>query len=309
MASSTQNSPPSSLVSLSNDLAALVETSAAAVVAVHGRPRFNSSGVHWSPEVVITAEHTLRHDDGVVVTTGTGDRLAAEVVGRDPGTDLAVLRVKNLAIPTVSKLEDSVYRPGSLIVAIGRNKDSANAALGVISSLAGSSQTWRGGKLDQVIRLDLALHPVASGGAIVDAAGKLIGIATPVLSRAAVFAVPNATVERIAKALLAHGRLPQGYLGAGLQPIRLPEHLTKGLGLGVTGGLMTVSVDQDAPAGKAGLLIGDVLLELNGQFVDRPEAVRLLLADAVGKTIGARVLRGGALVTLEISVTERHGKN
>ena len=303
------SSAPSSLVSFSNELAALVETSAASVVAVHGRPRFNSSGVHWSPEVVITAEHTLRHDDGIMVTTGAGDRLPAEVVGRDPGTDLAALRVKGLAIPTASKLEDSAYRPGSLIVAIGRNKDSANAALGVISSLAGSSQTWRGGKLDQVIRLDLALHPVASGGAVVDAAGKLIGIATPVLSRAAVFAVPNATVERIAKALLAHGRLPQGYLGAGLQPIRLPEHLTKGVGLGVNGGLMTVSVDQDAPAGKAGLLIGDVLLELNGQFVDRPEAVRLLLADAVGKTISARVLRGGALAILDIAVTERHGKN
>jgi S1-C subfamily serine protease len=244
-----------------------------------------------------------------MVTTGAGDRLAAEVVGRDAGTDLAVLRVKGLAIPTVSKTEDSVYRPGSLIVAIGRNKDSANAALGVISSLAGPSQTWRGGKLDQVVRLDLALHPVASGGAIVDATGHFIGIATPVLSRASVFAVPNATVERVTQALLAHGRLPQGYLGAALQPIRLPEHLTKSLRVGITGGLMTVSVDQDAPAGKAGLLIGDVLLELNGQFVDKPEAVRLLLADAVGKTIPALVLRGGALIALEIAVTERHGKN
>jgi len=301
--------PTSSIVSFSNELAALVETSAASVVAVHGRPRFNSSGVHWSPEVVITAEHTLRHDDGIVVSTGAGDRLPAEVAGRDAGTDLAVLRVKGLTIPTVSRPEAFAHRPGSLIVAVGRNKDSANAALGVIGSLAAPSQTWRGGKLDQVIRLDLALHPVASGGAIVDAAGNLIGIATPVLSRAAVFAVPSATVERIARALLTHGRLPQGYLGAGLQPIRLPEHLTNGLGLSVTGGLMTVSVDQDAPAGRAGLLIGDVLLELGGQFVDRPESVRLLLADAVGKTIPARVLRGGALVTLEIGVTERHGKH
>src|SRR5579863_7034474 len=299
------SSPTSSLVSFSNELAALVETSAVSVVAVSVRPRFNSSGVHWSPEVVVTAEHSLRHDDGVTVTTGTGDRLPAEVVGRDPGTDLAVLRVKGLTIPTVSKLEDSAYRPGSLIVAIGRNKDSANAALGVISSLAGSSQTWRGGKLDQVIRLDLTLHPVASGGAVVDAAGKLIGIATPVLSRAAVFAVPNATVERVTRALLAHGRLPQGYLGAGLQPIRLPEHLTESLGVPAAGGLMTVSVDQDAPAGKAGLTIGDVLLELNGQVVDRPESVRPLLGDAVGKKIQARIMRGGKLENLEIAVAER----
>jgi S1-C subfamily serine protease len=299
----------SSLVAFSNEIAALVETTAVSVVAVYGRPRFNSSGVHWSPEVVITAEHTLRHDDGIMVTNGPGDRLPAEVVGRDPGTDLAVLRVKGLSAPVISRSEAAPYRPGGLVIAIGRNKDSANAALGAIGSLAGPSQTWRGGKLDQVIRLDIELHPVASGGAVVDAGGKLIGIATPVLSRAAVFAVPNATVERVTQALLVHGRLPQGYLGAGLQPIRLPEHLTKGLGLSLTGGLMTVSVDQDAPAGKAGLLIGDVVLELNGQFVDRPEAVRLLLADAVGKTIPAQVLRGGALITLNIAVTERHGRS
>lgn len=299
----------SSLVSLSNELASLVESSAAPVVAVHGRPRFNSSGVHWSPGIVVTAEHTLRHDDDIVVRTGAGDELRAEIAGRDPGTDLAVLRIKDLTIPTAPKSEDSRHRPGDLIVAVGRNKNSANAALGVISSLGAASQTWRGGKLDQVIRLDIALHPVASGGAVVDSSGKLIGIATPILSRAAVFAVPNTTVERVVQALLAHGRLPQGYLGAGLQPIRLPEHLTKGLGLAIGGGLMTVSVDQNAPAGKAGLMIGDVLFELNNQFVDRPEAVRPLLAESVGKTISARILRGGKLVNLEIAVAERPGRN
>ncbi len=295
----------SSLVSFSNDLAELVEKSSAPVVAVHGRPRFNSSGVHWSPGVVVTAEHALRHDDGIFVTTGGGDKLAAEVAGRDPGTDLAVLRVKDLTIPTTEQTGRSAPRPGELIVAIGRNRESANAAIGIVSSLGGPSQTWRGGKLDQVIRLDVALHPVASGSAVVDSAGKLVGLATPVLSRAAAFAVPHTTVERVIQALLTHGRLPQGYLGAGLQPIPLPEHLTKSLGLTASGGLMTVSVDQDAPAGKAGLTIGDVLLELNGQAVERPETVRPLLADMVGKTVAARILRGGQLMTLQIAVVER----
>ena len=295
----------SSLASLSNDLAELVKKSAAPIVAVYGRPRFNSSGVHWSPGVVVTSEHTLRHDDGIFVTTGAGDKLAAEVAGRDPGTDLAVLRVKDLTIPTTEQIGRSTPRPGDIIVAIGRNRESANAALGIFSSLGGPSQTWRGGKLDHVIRLDVALHPVASGSAVVDSAGKLVGLATPVLSRAAAFAVPHTTVERVVQALLAHGRLPQGYLGAGLQPIPLPEHLTKGLGLTASGGLMTVSVDQDAPAGKAGLTIGDVLLELNGQAVERPETVRPQLADMVGKTVTARILRGGQLMTLQIAVTER----
>jgi S1-C subfamily serine protease len=295
----------SSLVSLSNELAALVEKSAAPVVAVHGRPRFNSSGVHWSPGVVVTAEHTLRHDDDIFVTTGTGNKLPAEVAGRDPGTDLTVLRIKDLSIPTIQQVERSAPRAGDLIVAIGRNQQSVNAALGIISSVSGPSQTWRGGKLDQVIRLDVSLQPVASGSSVVDSAGKLVGIATPVLSRAAAFAVPHATVERVVQALLAHGRLPQGYLGAGLQPIQLPEHLTNGLGLAASGGLMTVSVDQDAPAGKAGLTIGDVVLQLNGQMVERPETVRPLLAEMVGKTVAARILRGGQLLTLEIAVAER----
>jgi S1-C subfamily serine protease len=296
----------SSLVGFSNELATVVEQASASVVAVHARPRFNSSGVHWSAGIVVTADHTIRHDDEVVVTAGGAEKLAAEVVGRDPGTDLAVLRVKGLeAAPVAVRVEGSEYRPGNVVLAIGRNKESANAALGVISSIAGASQSMRGGKLDQVIRLDLALHPVGSGGAVVDASGKMIGIATPVLSRASVFAIPNATIDRVVRAILAHGRLPQGYLGAGLQPIALPEHLTKSLGISTAAGLMTISVDNDAPAGKAGLLIGDVLLELNGQTVFRPESVKPILSDSVGKTIPARILRGGVLVDLAITIGER----
>ena len=298
----------SSLVSFSNELASVVEQTAASVVAVHARPRFNSSGVHWSPGVVVTADHTLYHDEDLFVTTGTGEKFAAEIVGRDPGTDLAVLRVKDLTVPIVPRLDGGGYRPGSLILAVGRNKDSANAALGVIGSIGGASQTWRGGKLDQVIRLDVSLHPAAAGGAIVDAAGNLIGIATPALSRVAVFAVPGSTVERVVSALLAHGKMPQGYLGAGLQPIELPEHLIKSLGLSSSAGLMTVSVDEHASAGKAGLLIGDVLLEFAGQPVKRTENLRPLLAEAVGKTMTLRLLRGGALVGLEVAVAERQGR-
>jgi S1-C subfamily serine protease len=294
-----------SLISLSTDIADLVERTAASVVAVHGRRRFNSSGIHWQPGVIVTAEHTLRTDEGIVVTTGSGEQFDAELAGRDAGTDLAVLRVKDLNTPPFAGNKTPAYRPGDLAVAVGRNKQSPNASLGVIASIAGPSDTWRGGKLDQVIRLDLELHPVASGSAVVNAAGDLIGIATPVLSRASVFAVPAATIDRVTKALLAHGRLPQGYLGAGLHPIALPEHLIKSLGLKANEGLMTVSVDLDAPAGKAGLLIGDVLLELNGQHVDRLESLRSILSEALGKTVPVRILRGGELKELTVTIAER----
>jgi S1-C subfamily serine protease len=255
--------------------------------------------------VIVTAEHTLRADEGIVVTTGSGEQFDAEVAGRDPGTDIAVLRVKDLKIPLLARNNAPEYRPGDLAVAVGRNQQSPNASLGVIASLAGPSDTWRGGKLDQVIRLDLSLHPVASGSAVVNAAGDLIGIATPVLSRASVFAVPAATIDRVTKALLAHGRLPQGYLGAGLYPIALPEHLIKSLGLKTSDGLMTVSVDSDAPAGKAGQMIGDVLLEVNGQPVDRLESLRSILSESVGKTVPIRILRGGELKGLTVTIAER----
>ena len=163
---------PSSLVSLSNEFASLVDSCAAPVVAVHARPRFNSSGVHWSPGVIVTAEHfTLRRDEEIFVTTGAGGKLPAELAGRDPGTDLAVLRIKDLASPTAPKSEAAGHRAGNLAVVIGRNKDSANAGVGVISSLGGPSQTWRGGQLDQVIRLD----PLASSSSFGRRCGGCLG--------------------------------------------------------------------------------------------------------------------------------------
>jgi S1-C subfamily serine protease len=298
-----------SLISFSREIADLVEHTAASVVAVHGRRRFNSSGVHWSPGVIVTADHTVRTDEGIVITTGSGEQLDAELAGRDAGTDIAVLRVaglnQNSAVPTIDRNSPARYRPGDLAIAVGRNQQSANAATGTIASLAGPSDTWRGGKLDQVIRLDVTLHPVGSGSAVVNAGGELIGIATPVLSRASVFAVPAATVDRVTKALLAYGRLPQGYLGAGFYPIALPEHLIGSLGLKTETGLMTVSVDSNAPAGKANLLIGDVLLDVNGTAIERLESLRSILNNSVGQTVPIRILRGGELRELTVTIAER----
>ena len=296
----------SSLASYSDQLAALTEQTAQSVVAVHARPRFNSSGIHWSPGIIVTAEHTIRHDDEIVVSTGAGTRHTAELLGRDPGTDLAVLRVKDLEGPAVPRSTGTSHRPGSLVLAVGRNKESANAALGVISSVGGSSQTWRGGRLDQVIRLDVGLHPAAAGGAIVDVNGNLIGIGTDALSRVAVFAVPVSTIERVTSSIVAHGKIRHGYLGAGLQPIVVPEHLRASLKVTASRGLMAVSVDPDAPAGKSGMLIGDVLLELDGQATEQPMQVRTILAaDSVGKKVQAQILRGGQLMSLDITISER----
>lgn len=298
-----------SLVALSDQIASTVEQAAQSVVSVHARHRFDSSGVHWSPEIVVTADHALRRHEGIRVTLPDGSKADAELVGRDPGTDLAVLRVKGLGIPVLPKDESPAIIPGSIVLAVGRSTDSAVAAFGVISNLSGASQTWRGGKLDQVVRLDLSLHPAGAGGAVVGASGKLLGIATPALSRVSVFAIPLSTVARVTESLLAHGRVPRGYLGVGLQPIAIPEHLKTRLNLANAVGLVAMSVEPEGPAGKAGMSIGDVLLELGGRAIQRTENVQeVLSSEPVGKKIVAKILRGGSLVELAITIAERPRK-
>jgi len=297
------------LVSFSEQLASTVAQVGQSIVAVHARPRFDSSGVHWSNGVVVTADHTIRRDEDIQVTAPDGSKLSAELVGRDPGTDLAVLRVAGLTAP-VAERAAAIPTPGSVMLAVGRSKDSVSAAFGVLSSISPAAQTWRGGRLDQVVRLDIALHPGASGAAVVDAAGKLAGIATPVLSRVSVFAVPLATVDRVVEALLAHGRIPRGYLGVGLQPVAIPEHLKSTLNLKASTGLIVISADHDAPAGQAGIIIGDVLLELGGRSIQEPEHVQEVLdSGSVGKKLPARLLRGGKLVELDVTPGERPRKS
>ena len=296
------------LVSFSEELAATVARAGQSVVTVHGRSRFDSSGVHWSPGIIVTSDHALRRDEDIHVTSPDGKRLDAELVGRDPGTDLAVLRAQGLTA-SVAERGEKTPAPGSVILAVGRFKDSVSAAFGVLSSISGPSQTWRGGRLDQVLRVDVALHPAASGGAIVNAEGKLVGIATPVLSRVAVFAIPPATIQRVVETLLAHGRMPRGYLGVGLQPVALPEHLKSTLKLPGSTGLIVISVDPEAPAGRAGITIGDVVVDLGGATIERPEDVQHVLdSGSVGKKLSARILRGGTLVDVEVTVGERPRK-
>jgi len=294
------------LMTLSEHLASTVEQSGRSIVAIHARARFNSSGVHWSPGVVVTADHTIQKDDDIRVSTPDGSTHTAELAGRDPSTDLAVLRVKDLDIPVATKAGGSALKPGNTILVVGRFKDSVSAAFGVLSSISGPSQTWRGGRLDQVLRLDVALHAGAAGGAVVDGDGKLIGIATPALSRVAVFAIPVATVDRVTEKLLAHGRVPRGYLGVGLQPIAIPEHLKNKLSLPTSSGLIAVSVGVDAPAGQAGILIGDILLELAGRAMHRPENVQEVLdSESIGRKLTARILRAGNTMDVELTVGER----
>ncbi len=293
---------PNPLTALSGQLTATVADVSKSVVAIHARHRFASSGVHWTPGTIVTADHTIRRDEDIKITAPNGATLSAELVGRDAGTDLAVLRVESLDAPVAARAENFEAQPGSLVLAVGRSKDSTIASLGLLGSISGPSSTWRGGHLEQVLRLDLDLHPGASGGAVVNSEGKLIGIATSVLSRVSVFAIPLVTIDRVAQQLLQHGRIPRGYLGVGLQPIALPEHQQKQ-------GLIVISVSADSPAAKAGIVVGDILLELGGRTTLTPDDVHSLLSgQTIGAKLRARVLRGGEPKDIELTVGERPSK-
>jgi S1-C subfamily serine protease len=284
------------LAALSNEIAAAVELAGRNVVAVHARPRFSSSGVFWRPGAIVTAEHTVRREEEITVTLPDGATVPATLAGTDPGTDLAVLKID---ITTHAPGRSTTApAPGTLALTIGRSEDSGvNATLGIISACSGEWRTWRGGRLDHYIRLDLTLYPGSDGGAVVNTNGETIGIATSALSRIAGLAIPAVTVDRVVDEILARGRVTRGYLGVGLQPVELPDHLK---------GLIVLSVEPAGPAARAGILIGDILVKLGGKPVQDTDDIQLVLErHVVGGKVEVEVLRGGEPRRIDVVVGER----
>jgi S1-C subfamily serine protease len=284
----------STLQSFSNDLAAAVELAGRSIVAVNGRPKTPSSGIHWRKGVVVTANHTLQQDDDITVAAAGGPNLPATVAGRDPGTDIAVLKVPDLDIAVAEAADAASVKIGHIVLAIGRG---LTASLGAASSISGVWRTWRGGSIDAFIRPDLAIYIGFSGGALVDATGKIIGMNTSGLSRGGGLTVPASTVNRVCDELVERGRITRGYLGVGMQPVRLtPE----------TSGLIILNVEQEGPAHKSGLFVGDILLELEEvPLRDTDDLQAALGPDRVGKTVQLKIIRGGHTMTLPVAIGER----
>lgn len=297
----------SSLLALSNDLAAAVEQAGSAVVAVNARQRMPSSGVHWRPGVVVTADHTVKREEEITVTLPDGRTVPATLAGRDLSTDLAVLKLPGVELPAAEIGDASLLKVGHIVLALGRPGESGlSASLGVVSAKSGAWRTWRGGQIDQFVRLDLTLYPGFSGGPLVDASGRVVGINTSGLSRRMDLVIPASTINRVVDQLLEKGRIARGYLGLGMQPVRLPDTLKNTLNLSDTGGVIVVNVEQNGPGDQAGVLIGDVLVALDGKPVSDTGDVQAMLGpDRVGKTISAHIVRGGLSVESAIAVGER----
>ena len=298
----------SPLLALSNDLAAIVEHTSASIVAVNARRRRSSSGVYWRDGIVVTAEHTIGRDEDITVTLPDDRIVAATLVGRDAGTDLAVLRLVDEPAASLRVIEsgNTVLKVGHMVLALARTGDSGvSASLGVISAIGGTWQSWHGGRIDQFIRPSVTLYPGFSGSALVNTQGQLVGINTAG-PRHMALTIPASTVERVVDRLLQGGSSQRGFLGLGMQSVELPETLLQPLKLSRTGGVIVVSVEPNGPAAQAGVLLGDILIALDDSPVSDVGDVHTLLdPEQVGKPLVAQVIRGGVLMTITIIVGER----
>jgi S1-C subfamily serine protease len=298
------------LIALSNALAQATDRAAASTVAVHTEPRGSSSGVVWRRGVIVTADHALRRDEGIQATLPDGRVVPVSLAGRDASTDLAVLRCEEVSAPTEQTTDVFSIKPGSLALVVGRTRASGPvAALGAVSLVVAERRAWTGAALAPYIRLDIGVQPTAIGGAVIDAHGRLMGIATPRFARFGAIAVPAPTVNRVVDVLLQKGHIPRGYLGVGLQPVRLPDVLRRTLKRDDKTAAIVLEVEPEGPAYKAGMVIGDILVALAGRAITRLEDVHGQLGgESIGKSLPIKFIRGGALQEANIVVGERaHG--
>ncbi len=297
----------SELIELSNALAQATDRAAASAIAIHTEARGSSSGVVWRAGVIVTAEHALRRDEEIHATLPDGRTVPAALAGRDSSTDLAVLRCAE-AVTGVMELGDvAALRPGSLTLVIGRTRASGPvAALGVVSLVAPERRTWTGASLAPYIRLDVSLQPTAAGGAVIDVHGRVVGIATPRFARFGAIAIPAPAVNTAVDTLLQKGHIPRGYLGVGLQPVRLPEALRQSLQRSEKTAAIVLEVEPEGPAHKAGIVIGDIFVSLADHPVSRLEDVHSQLhSGAIGKPLALKFVRGGAVQEANLIVAER----
>jgi S1-C subfamily serine protease len=293
------------LASLSDALAGIVESTGQGVVRVEARRRLPASGVVWSPDgVIVTAHHVVRQDDAIGVGLSTGETVTATLVGRDPTTDLAVLRVgaTGLIAPEWGAPDD--LKVGHLVLALGRPGRTVQATLGIVSALGEGWSTPAGGQVDRYLQTDVVMYPGFSGGPLVGASGRVLGLNTSALLRGISLALPAPTVRRVVETLLSHGRMRRGYLGVGAQVVRLPASVAETCGQET--GLLLVSVKPESPAERAGLLLGDAIVGLDNQPVRHMDDLTALLSgDRIGSSVPMRIVRSGQLQELKVVIDER----
>jgi len=292
---------------LSKDLADLVKNNDASIVRIEARRRLPATGLVWSADgLIVTADHVIdRRADPNKIGVGLagGKSATAQLVGRDPSTDIAVLRVDaQLTAPQWGNSDD--LSVGNLVLAVGRPGADVMATLGVVSAIAEGWQTRGGGKIDRYLQTDVLMYPGFSGGALLSADSRLFGMNTSALGRGVSLTIPTETLQRVVEMLVAHGRVKRGYLGVGVQDVQLPTALAQAKGQ--ASGVLLISVESDSPAEAVGLSLGDTLIALDGQPVRSvEELLGLLVGERVGQAVKVVFVRGGEVQEKTVTIAER----
>jgi S1-C subfamily serine protease len=282
---------PTPLSALSSALSEMVARTAPSIVSVHSH-RLRATGFVWKPGLIVTADETLADEGEIEIERSDGSRRQARVAGRDHTTDIALLRFDGDIAPV--KLSANVPALGSLAVVVAADRGTPTARLGMVSLSGPSWRSLRGGEIDARIELDVRLPHSQEGGLALNASGEPFGMA--VLGPRRVLTIPTATIERVAAQLERSGRIARGYLGLGLQPLRLDDGI----------GAMVMNVDKTGPSAAAGIRQGDVIVAVNGEKLSGVRALsRSLGPQSVGTTVDLTVHRGGEPLHFKVTIAER----
>ncbi|HEY9089638.1 MAG TPA: trypsin-like peptidase domain-containing protein [Anaerolineaceae bacterium] len=292
------------LIALSNALADAVTTAAASTVLVNARTRIPASGVAITTDTVLTANHVVEREEDINVLLADGTQVPASLLGRDQGSDLALLRLSHALAKPAVKANDA--RVGQVALALGRpNSGGIQATHGIISAVGGPLRTGRANLLERYLRTDAMALPGFSGGPLVNAAGQVLGINTSGFSPGTLLTIPAELAWAAADTLRAQGRIPRGYLGVRTQVVTLPENLQQKLGRKQDRALMLVGVEGGSAAEKTGLIVGDILAGVGSKpLLDHDDLALHLMRDSVGRSLNLEVIRGGELRNVEIQVRE-----
>lgn len=292
---------------LSGQFAEVAEQAGKFVVAVHGGSRIAASGILWRPGIVVTASHMLRRVGEYEVVLWDKSSQKALLAGRDLGTDLAVLRVEGSTSTTAHFGNAGELRVGQLVLAIGRSaQGDLSASAGIIARRGASWQTWRGGRIDSLLRPDVTLYRGQSGSALVDSRARVLGMNTSALARSATITVPSATVDRVLDEILQHGGVFRPYLGLAMQPIAIPPELKAKVNLQSEIALMVMQVEMCSPSAEAGIMLGDVIVGIAGTSVQSIEHIQGALSAAKrGDAVEVEYIRGGQRASAKVKLADR----
>jgi len=293
------------LSELSSGMSTTVQRIEPAVVRINARRRFPASGFVWSEEgLIITANHVIRKDNQIEVGFADGSQFQGQIVGRDPSTDLALVKVEASSLTKFDQIESEEIKVGNLVMALGRPGKSIQATMGIVSALGSAWRTRYGGQADRYIQTDVLMYPGFSGGPLVTVDGALVGLNSSALMHGVSITLPTSTLTKVVSALQQHGRVRRGYLGVSTQIVRLQEDVREELNQ--KSGLLIVAVEPGSPADEAGLTIGDTIVQLGTTTVRRHDDLiaELLEADFDSK-VPVTIVRGGEVQTLNVKIGQQ----